>query len=98
MHKLPGIVLDVQNLPQTIFTLLLKLNKILSTGRTDSPLELEEVTMVCGVNNTDLNSNLLLVLIVRVTVGTCTIALEIWLPPKGNGNICHKGYLRGCVY
>lgn len=98
MCKLPGIVLDVQNSPQTIFILLLKLNKILSAGRKDGPLELEGVAMVCGVNNTDLNSNLLLVLIFYVTVGTCTIALEIWLPPKENGNICHKGYLGGCVY
>lgn len=97
MRKLPGIVLDVQNLPDTIFTLPLKLNRILSAGRNDGPLVLEGVTVVCGSNNTDLNSNLLLVLIVPVTVGIHTHCLGTlasikrewkYLPQRASERIC----------
>lgn len=91
MCKLPGIVLDVQNLPHTIFTLTLKLNRILSARRKDGPLELEEVTMICGLNNTDLNSNLLLVLIVAVTVGTCTLPWNFGFHQKGMEISAAKG-------
>jgi hypothetical protein len=91
MRKLPGIVLDVQNSPDTIFTLPLKLNRILSAGRSDGPLVLEGVTMVCGSNNTDLNSNLLLVLIVPVTVGIHALPWNFGFHQKGMEISATKG-------